>query len=71
MNAKMQAAHQRAADHAHHATRVAWLEKGRPTWSDGSPVDSAARNEMLRASRHYLATGEGFNHCHCVPRCGN
>jgi hypothetical protein len=71
MNAKTQASRQRTADRAHHSARVAWLEQEQPQWSDGSPVDQPARNEMLRASRQYLATGEGFNHCHCAPRCGD
>jgi hypothetical protein len=70
-DASAKAARQRAADRAHHRARVAWLEGDDPRWMDGVPVDAAARTEMLRASRHYLATGEGFNHCHCVPHCGN
>lgn len=67
--AKAMADAQRAADRAHHEQRVAWLESQSPMWADGERVASWERSQMLISSRNYLKTGEGFNHCHCEPRC--
>lgn len=38
-------------------------------WADGERVAPWERSQMLISSRNYLNTGEGFNHCHCEPRC--
>lgn len=67
--AKAMADAQRAADRAHHEKRVAWLESPSPMWADGERVALWERSQMLISSRNYLSTGEGFNHCHCEPRC--
>lgn len=61
---------QRRADKAHHERRVAWLSGTAPTWHDGTPVGSSDRHTLMRQSLQYLSEGDGFNHCHCTPRCG-
>ena len=68
--AKEAADAQRAADVAHHKARVAWLSQDAPKWACGTPVLPSDRQMLLRQSVQYLESGEGFNHCHCVPRCG-
>lgn len=68
MTAKQMADEQRAADKAHHEARVAWLTSDAPKWACGTPVDESDRLSLLRQSRHYLETGEGFNHAPTVSR---
>lgn len=61
---------QRRADESHHERRVVWLSGATPTWRDGTLVDSSDRHALLRQSLRHLSQGDGFNHCHCTPRCG-
>lgn len=62
MNAKEMYDNQRAADKAHHESRVAWLTADAPKWACGTPVSHYDRRVLLEQSTRHLTTGEGFNH---------
>ena len=72
MNTKEIADKQRHADKAHHEKRLKWLSVESPIWSDGVPVRTHEKAEMIVKSNEALALinhGMSTGHCHCEPKC--